>query len=27
MYRDRDAGLVEWPEDAVRTGAGFLPEI
>lgn len=26
MYRDREDGLVHWPEAAIRTGAGFLPE-
>ncbi|MGC9450478.1 MAG: hypothetical protein ACP5I4_03440 [Oceanipulchritudo sp.] len=25
MYRDREAGLLEWPEPATRTRAGFLP--
>lgn len=27
MYQDREYGLVEWPEAAVRTGAGFLPDL
>jgi hypothetical protein len=27
MYQDRDAGLVPWGADQIRTGAGFLPEI